>query len=248
MASFLQSILSAIGRSSTAMTITLSAGTQTVTFPVLPSELMVSVSTNHGTVNINNYGDYLMMGKTGLKTLTLSGFFPAQNYPFAQYLIAPYTYVDTLEAMRTGGEVCQFNVSDTSLSMPCLISSFKFGEKDGSGDVYYELALTEYRYVQSQTAAKPDSTTGLKKRPESFWSKVKKNVTYYPGDSIGSVIGRAVGKSVTLNNEQFSKFEIYRSIVRNGGLKVGDIIKLTTMNLKRNGTDVSVTKESQTDK
>ena len=54
MASFLQSILSAIGRSSTAMTITLSAGTQTVTFPVLPSELMVSVSTNHGTVNINN--------------------------------------------------------------------------------------------------------------------------------------------------------------------------------------------------
>ena len=30
-------------------------------------------------------------------------------------------------------------------------------------------------------------------------------------DAIGNVIGRAVGKSVTLNNEQFSKFQIYRS-------------------------------------
>ena len=55
---------------------------------------------------------------------------------------------------------------------------------------------------------------------------MKKNITYYPGDSIGNVIGRAVGKSVTLNNEQFSKFQIYRSIVRNGGLSPGDIIRL----------------------
>lgn len=35
---------------------------------------------------------------------------------------------------------------------------------------------------------------------------MKKNITYYPGDSIGNVVGRAVGKSVTLNKEQFSKF------------------------------------------
>lgn len=126
--------------------------------------------------------------------------------------------------------------------MPCLISSFKFGEKDGSGDVYYELGLTEYRYVTAPETGKTDAATGLKKRPESFWSKMKKNITYYPGDSIGNVIGRAVGKSVTLNNEQFSKFQIYRSIVRNGGLSPGDIIRLTTMNLKRNDENVPVAK------
>ena len=71
---------------------------------------------------------------------------------------------------------------------------------------------------------------------------MKKNITYYPGDSIGNVIGRAVGKSVTLNNEQFSKFQIYRSIVRNGGFSPGDIIRLTTMNLKRNDENVPVAK------
>ena len=242
MASFLESILNAIGQASQNLTISLAAGSSVVTFPVLPSELMISVNTNHGTVNINNFGDYLMMGKTGLRTLTLSGVFPAQDYHFAMMGLAPYTYIAQLETMRTGDSVCQLTVSDTLLSMPCLISSFKFGEKDGSGDVYYELGLTEYRYVTAPETGKTDAATGLKKRPESFWSKMKKNITYYPGDSIGNVIGRAVGKSVTLNNEQFSKFQIYRSIVRNGGLLPGDIIRLTTMNLKRNDENVPVAK------
>lgn len=242
MSSFLASLLNAIGLAASSITISLSSDTATVVFPVLPSELMVAVNTNHGTVNINNFGDYLMKGKTGLKTLTLSGFFPAQDYPFAMMGMAPYTYIAQLETMRTGDSVCQLTVSDTPLSMPCLISSFKFGEKDGSGDVYYELGLTEYRYVTAPETGKTDAVTGLKKRPESFWSKMKKNITYYPGDSIGNVIGRAVGKSVTLNNEQFSKFQIYRSIVRNGGLSTGDIIRLTTMNLKRNDENVPVTK------
>ena len=235
MSSFLASLLNAIGQAASSLTISLSSESAAVVFPVLPSELMVSVNTNHGTVNINNFGDYLMMGKTGLKTLTLSGFFPAQDYPFAMMGLAPYTYIAQLETMRTGDSVCQLTVSDTPLSMPCLISSFKFGEKDGSGDVYYELGLTEYRYVTAPETGKTEAATGLKKRPESFWSKMKKNITYY-------VIGRAVGKSVTLNNEQFSKFQIYRSIVRNGGLSPGDIIRLTTMNLKRNDENVPVTK------
>ena len=243
MSSFLASILNAIGMTASSITISLSSDTATVVFPVLPSELMVAVNTNHGTVNINNFGDYLMKGKTGLKTLTLSGFFPAQDYPFAMMNRTPFTYIAQLETMRTGYSVCQLTVADTPLSMPCLISSFKFGEKDGSGDVYYELGLMEYRYVEADTAsAKTDKTTGLAKRPESFWQKMKKNITYYPGDSIGNVVGRAIGKSVTLNNEQFSKFQVYRSIIRNGGLKTGDIIRLTTMNLKRNDENVPVSK------
>ena len=143
MSSFLASLLNAIGQAPSSLTISLSSESAAVVFPVLPSELMVSVNTNHGTVNINNFGDYLMMGKTGLRTLTLSGFFPAQDYPFAMMGLAPYTYIAQLETMRTGDSVCQLTVSDTPLSMPCLISSFKFGEKDGSGDVYYELGLTE---------------------------------------------------------------------------------------------------------
>ena len=243
MSSFLASILNAIGMTASSITISLSSDTATVVFPVLPSELMVAVNTNHGTVNINNFGDYLMKGKTGLKTLTLSGFFPAQDYPFAMMNLTPYTYIAQLETMRTGDSVCQLTVSDTPLSMPCLISSFKFGEKDGSGDVYYELALTEYRYVTAAETGKTDPATGLKKRPESFWQKMKKNITYYPGDGIGNVVGRAVGKSVTINKEQLCKFQVYRSIIRSGGLSAGEIIRLTTMNLKRNDENVPVGKD-----
>lgn len=63
MSSFLESILNAIGLAASSITISLSSETATVVFPVLPSELMVAVNTNHGTVNINNFGDYLMKGR-----------------------------------------------------------------------------------------------------------------------------------------------------------------------------------------
>ena len=243
MNSFLSSILSAVGRTSSDMTISLSAGTETLVFPVLPSELMVSVSTNHETLNITNYGDFLMMGKTGLKSLTLSGFFPAQSYPFAKFTEEPYTLVNRLEAMRTGSNVCTLTVSDTPISMPCVISEFSYGEKDGTSDVYYELHLTEYRYIKTSATGTAEENTGLKKRTESVLQKMQKTVTYYPGDSIGTVLGRSIGKSVTLNNEEYSKFDVYRSIVRSGGLKTGDIINLTKINLKRNGEDVPITKD-----
>lgn len=245
MNAFLSSLLNAIGQAASEMTISLSAGASTVVFPILPSELMVSVNTNHGTVNITNYGDFLMLGKTGLRSLTLAGFFPAQRYPFAAFTQEPYALTTQLEMMRTGGEVCQLTVSNTPMSMPCVISALSYGEKDGTGDVYYELKLTEYRYVRTAEAGKPDENTGLKKRKENFWQKLRKNVTYYPGDSIGSVLGRAVGKSVTMNDREYSKFDIFRSIVRSGGLKPGDVIELTKMNLKRNGEDVPITKDGK---
>lgn len=248
MANFLESVLNAVGQGLNSITISLSAGAVTVIFPVLPAELMVSVSMNHTTVNLNNYGEYLMMGKTGLKTLTLSGFFPAQDYPFALSMVRPYILISQLDAMRTGGSVCQLTVSGTTLSMPCLISGFQYGEKDGSGDVYYELQLTEYRYVAAEKDGKTDKKTGLKKRKETFWQKLKKNVTYYPGDSIGTVIGRAVGKSVTLNDEEYTKFDIFRSVVRSGGIKPGDVLKVTSLCLKRNEKNVPVAKsESKTE-
>lgn len=46
-----------------------------------------------------------MKGRTGLKSLTLAGFFPAQDYPFAMMALSPYTYIAELEAMRTGGSL-----------------------------------------------------------------------------------------------------------------------------------------------
>ena len=48
MSSFLASLLNAIGQAASSLTISLSSESAAVVFPVLPSELMVSVNTNHG--------------------------------------------------------------------------------------------------------------------------------------------------------------------------------------------------------
>ena len=95
MSSFLASLLNAIGQAASSLTISLSSESAAVVFPVLPSELMVSVNTNHGTVNINNFGDYLMMGKTGPQDTDPFRIFPSTGLslchdgPCALYIHRP---------------------------------------------------------------------------------------------------------------------------------------------------------------
>lgn len=70
-----------------------------------------------------------MKGRTGLKSPDAGRIFPAQDYPFAMMTLSPYAYIAELEAMRTGGEVCQLMVSDTPISMPCLIAPSSSGKR-----------------------------------------------------------------------------------------------------------------------
>ena len=51
-----------------------------VTLPVAPEEFSVQVSNKNSTIDINNAGEYNMIGKTGLKSVSISSFFPAQEY------------------------------------------------------------------------------------------------------------------------------------------------------------------------
>ena len=127
--------------------ITLSCGGESLIFPVVPSEFGVSVSNNNGTVNIINAGDYSMIGKTGLKQITISSFFPAQEYNFSTGDANPYELVEMIETWRMGTEPCNISVEDSPINFDCLIESFSYKENDGSGDVYFDLHLKEYRKI-----------------------------------------------------------------------------------------------------
>lgn len=184
---------------------------QGISLPVLPESFELTVSNNNSTVNINNIGEYNCVGKTGLKHITLSSFFPLQHYPFAAVPRSPYDYVQDIEAMRSSGDYITLSISGTPISLPCLIDSFAYGERDGSGDVYYTLSLSEYKLLDSDT---PVSKNGLKKRKTTFLQKVATNIQH--GNDLRDSIAIAAGQTVGENDKQKFIFEKYKSAIRVG--------------------------------
>lgn len=138
--------------------------------PVLPSSFEKTLTYNHQTVDINKIGTISLLGKKGLQTLPISSFFPRlYNQTFCNVsedeLKEPYAYVSEVEALM--GKICRIVITETNIDMPCLISSFVYGEPDGSGDVSYTLELTEYVVVEVHKSKKAT--------PKSY--KTKKNDT-----------------------------------------------------------------------
>ena len=83
--SVLSDVLGALGGNSDGCTFTLAGGTDSVSFPVSPSNFSVINPYNNTTVNINNLGDVNMLGKRGLSSLRFSSFFPSQSYTFFRH-------------------------------------------------------------------------------------------------------------------------------------------------------------------
>lgn len=207
------------------ITITLSCGEDEVELPVIPEKYTCSVGSIHETVNIINAGDYLMMGKTGLKTITLESFFPAQEYDFSSGGGDPWGMVDTIERMRTSGEKIDFSISGSSVEFSCLIDAFEYGEQDGSGDVYYKISLREYREIGTDPA-QPDEVTELNERKKpSFLEKAGMNLArnVLSGQPPMEAIANAVGDS-GLTPKQKGYLAIAKAAAKGGGVSAGDVI------------------------
>ena len=121
--------------------------------PVKPKDYTINVASKNTTVNVINIGDINLIGKTGLREITLSSFFPAKDYNFSNNSDrkTPLTYVNKIEAWRTSGEPIRVIITGV-LNMECTIESFGHGEQDATGDIYYTLALKEYKKVATKKA------------------------------------------------------------------------------------------------
>lgn len=238
----LNGFLNANSGSNNAMT-TISCSGSSIDLPVMPDSFNISVSNKNGVVSINNDGDYNMIGKTGLKAIAITSFFPAQAYDFCLCTpSAPYDYINKIEVWRKSEKPCQLTISGTSIDITCLIESFSYGEKDGSGDVYFSINFKEYRYIEGISPKKIDGITGLATRPkQSFLEQSLSNFKMYPGDSPLTAISRAMGKIVGagITVKQAGYLDVYSQIQKGGGLVVGDLIDLTKKSaVKINGRNI----------
>jgi len=227
--SFLSSLMSSLTATSTGGNtppkIYLQNDGSRIQFPVGPSAFEVNVKQNNSTININNIGELNMLGKTGLVALSFASFFPAQAYSFCACTPnEPSSYVNLIDKWRTSGKPCRFIISGTPVNYAVTIDGFKWGEKDGTSDVYFSLDFKEYKFVGGALDSTAFSeVTGLKSR-SSWLESTLQSITAYPGDSIGDVIGRTVGKTSSFGTNDTNILTAYKAVAKSGGIKVGDVL------------------------
>lgn len=121
--------------------------------PVKPSEYNVTVTHRNTVVNVIQVGDVNLIGKTGLREISLASFFPAQDYNFSNNSgrKEPLAYVEQIESWRNSGNPVRVIITGV-LNMEATIESFAYGEKDATGDIYYTLYLKEYKKIKTKKA------------------------------------------------------------------------------------------------
>ncbi len=160
-------------------------------FAVIPPEYELLSENNNTQVVINALGEINLLGKRKLKSITLSSFFPAQNYYFCQYTSfpSPQESVAIIEKMKNNG-VLHLVMTETPINMDCTIESFVWGENDGTKDINFSIEFKEYRKVKIFT---PDMIPTETQRTE----KEVKSTTYtvVKGDNLSKIAKNLTGNS-----------------------------------------------------
>ena len=132
-----------------------------IRLPVMPSEFERVIGANYETNNVIGLGDIATFGGNGLAQLSLSSFFPNKEYSFNAYsdIPKPYEFVKYFKEWKNKGVVVRVVLTGTDINQQMYITNFSYGEKDGTGDVYYTVDLVEYRPITVPVINETSSNT-----------------------------------------------------------------------------------------
>ena len=120
-----------------------------VRLPVIPSEFERVIDANYDTERVMKLGDIAIFNGNGLAQLSFSSFFPNHDYSFNAYsdIPKPYDIAHIFKEWKNIGTVVRVILTGTDIKQEMYITNYSYGEKDGTGDVYYNMDLIESRPI-----------------------------------------------------------------------------------------------------
>ncbi|AVK98640.1 hypothetical protein FCT18_19695 [Lysinibacillus sphaericus] len=125
---------------------------QIIQLPIVPASFKIPSPVNNEVFTTINQGDIKLLGRRGLKSLTIDSFFPSKVYPFSRNnKYFGWEYYEIIEGWIDKRMPIRLIMSNTPINMLVTIENFEPGLQDGSGDVYYSLALSEFKEIILET-------------------------------------------------------------------------------------------------
>lgn len=122
---------------------------QVIQLPIVPSEFKVPSPVNNETYTTIKQGDIKLLGQRGLKAIVIDTFFPSKDYPFSRdKTYKGWEYVEIIESWIDLRVPIRLIATGTPVNILMAIDNFEYGYRDGSGDVYYTLSLSEFKEIK----------------------------------------------------------------------------------------------------
>ena len=164
-----------------------------LTMPVTPSEFRVEIGRAVTQLDMAQTGQVNLPGLEALFNEQQTFLLPssARNYTSAGYGGDPYGIVDTLTRWSQSGDVLRMIVTDTPVNLPVLLAPVRYGEQDGTGDVYVTLTMRQYRELAAETTEQAAPGNAGRAQPQE--TKTVATYTVVRGDTMWGIARRYYG-------------------------------------------------------
>lgn len=174
---------------------------KSVRLPVLPSEIMLNGSSIISSVNVLNKGEVTIYAGNNTQDGEISSFFPNQDYSFNEYndVPPPFELATQLRTWKDIGQVVRLVITP-NINFRVRITHFEYGQKDGTGDIYYTLKWKEIRNVtiKKLNSNTNNNTTNNEKPNNTTTDKQEENKqkthTVKKGDCLWDIAQKHYGK------------------------------------------------------
>ena len=198
-----------------------------IRLPVIPAEFERVIGADYETNNIIGLGDVATFSSNGLAQLSLSSFFPNKEYSFNEYsnVPKPFEFVKYFKEWKNKGVVVRVVLTGTDINQEMYITNFSYGERDGTGDVYYNIDLLEYRPItiptinennsnNTQNTSRPadNNSSGNSSNNNSSTQKTHKVVK---GDCLWDIAQKYYGKGSLYPKIKEANKSKYPSLAKN---------------------------------
>ena len=164
-------------------------------FPIKQKELSVYEENDVSSVIIDGFGEISKTTNMKLRTFTIESFFYDPTKPVPSYA-KPYTRnINSMEDInwflhdiQRSNKVVPFKIFGMDVDTKVQISKYEWMSKDGTGDMYYNLTLIEYK--------EPSVENAVKESREKETNKEIENVKAYKvqsGDTLYNIAKRFYG-------------------------------------------------------
>ena len=161
--------------------------------PVTPPGFQVEQGRLVEQVDMASFGQVNLPGLETLFNEQLTFLLPSsgRNYTSLGYAGEPYSIVERLVRWSKAGDVLRLIVTQTPVNVPVLIAPVRYGEQDGSGDVYATLTLRQFRELTAETVS--DSGTGNAARAAPAQERKETTYTVVSGDTLWGICRKFYG-------------------------------------------------------